>query len=218
MGNHAHNHSTSPAEPRRELALDDDALARLARDCWIRAEPLIEPTNVEAAARAAVIAAKRHHQHQEVRRIERDFSARTKRPLRRAANPLTHRQHWAVRLMAERLFDTSVYDPELRCVGACEKKPKNARPGWHCPAADDPTHAACGESLVFPYHHETHDGAGRKKRVCNQAKAAEAIVRGFACGGARAAERGDDCDFPCNGIHLTVSAVRQILTRFLEKH
>jgi hypothetical protein len=112
-------------------------------------------------------------------------------------------QCWAVWFMAQHLFDMSVYDPARRCVGACEP-PSDARPGWPCPAADDTTHAACARSLVFPYRHTTHDRKrpGHLTRVGNQSAAATAIVRGF----------------KHLGFFLTISAVRQILTKFSETH
>lgn len=178
MANHARHRSTSFAARWRELFLDDDALAQLARDCWNQAEPLADPTVVEAAAR--------HHQHHEARR----------------PNPVTHREHWAIWLMAQRLCDTSVYDPARRCVGECEKKPEDAPPGWHCPVADDRTSVACARSLVFPYRHVTHAGAFHTRPVENQRQVAKAIARGLAC----------------IGKHHTVHAIRQSLRRFPEKH
>jgi hypothetical protein len=151
----------------------DDALTRLARDCWSRAEAMSASQVVATTARA-----------------ERD-----------AAPLITAGQSWAVWFMAQRLFDTSVSDPAKRCVGECEK-PADAPPSWHCPVPRDPTHGVCARSLVFPYRHETHDGNGHLRRVENQTKAANAIVGGFAR----------------IGIHQTVSAVRQILSRFPARH
>ncbi|MBE3071713.1 MAG: hypothetical protein IMZ67_01945 [Acidobacteria bacterium] len=159
----------------------DDALADLARDCWSRAEAMTDPIDVATAARVAIEAAVA-------------CAPRTK-------VHVTKRQCWAVWFMAQRLFDISVYDSAHRCVGECEK-PTDAPPSWHCPAADDPTHAACALSLMFPYRHVSHDGSGHLTRVENQAKAAAAIVRGFAR----------------IGIYQTISAVRQILKRFPDRH
>lgn len=148
----------------REPALEDQELALIAAECWTRAGQA-DPEEFEADARAAVasavkLAARINSQHRSARKIIDRF-LRTKRTLLvGAGDPFTRHLHRAIWFMTQRLFETSIYDQATKCKGDC-LRPKNARPSWHCPSADDPTRLECANSLVFPYLITQHDKQAR---------------------------------------------------------
>ena len=196
------------------LTLDDDTLARLADDCWTDAEEMREPKDSEEAARTAVLAAvefaaEGHYRHEAARRIMRDLLP-SRRLVRRALDPLTDRLHRAIWLMTTRLFETSMYDPALRCTTTCDK-PDDAPPSWFCPSVNDPERAACARSLVFPFLHSTSDDrAGHVRYEGNKDKAARAIVRGLKL--LKIQQPNGQLFLP------TEEAVRKVITRFPARH
>lgn len=175
--------SASELTPQASSSLlDDEALAGLARDCWIEAGQQSQPEHIDADARAAVadavaFAAGQHYRFTPAQRVM-EALPQNAGFVKRSADPFTRRLQRAVRLMAQRLFETSVYDPALRCTGTCER-PDDAPPAWMCPSENDITRERCAKSLVFPWSDEKHDEAGNVVLTGNKNKAAHAIVRGF---------------------------------------
>src|SRR5687767_10627297 len=104
--------------PGRGPEPTDEELIELARACWKETEPM---TYEEDAARAAVaaaidFAADADSQHFAARRAFEKFLESGNRLLPHA-DPFTTRLHWTIWLMAQRLFETSLYDGARRCIG-----------------------------------------------------------------------------------------------------
>lgn len=199
------SNSALPGVADSQIGLSDPELADLTRHYWMKAGELTEPERIEPDARAAINEAIEFARGQRAIHISamRAWSKVTTIRLRgKKRDPFTNRLHRAMGLMAQRLFETSVYDAGRRCATECLGPAPSDPPGWHCSAINDPARATCARSLVFPYLHP--DGAQRDRR--NFAKAAKAIHRGLALEPVRQ-ENGQPYT-------LTVEAVRKAIVRF----
>lgn len=100
------------------------------RECWERAEALSAPPLDETTAPAALAAAVNfaadtdRRRHVGVRRVLEDI-LRSGRRLVATVDTFTARLHWTYWFMAQRLFETSIYDPARRCTVRA-RKPFNA--------------------------------------------------------------------------------------------
>lgn len=190
--------------------LSDLALRRLARECWARAGADSDPREVETAAQAAIaraleFAAKQSGLHIAAVSVFKEFQSTGRSLLRRAPNAFTSRLHRAIWYMAQRLYETSVYDPTLRCRGKCLGAPTDQPNRWECPGQHSRQRAACTRSLTFPYLRKTTKGY-----VANVDKTAKAIVHGIELAMIRQP----------NGQYWvpTTEAVRKVIVRYPETH
>jgi hypothetical protein len=129
----------------------DEALACLAHVCWEEAQAP-DPYQDEEAARnliheALEVAARHHFRFLAARRIFDTFLTMNRPVLPRVKDSLTSRLQRTYWLMANRLRDTTVFDPDRRCRTACER-PQD------CRSVNDPAQVRCVKSLIFPYDRE----------------------------------------------------------------
>lgn len=202
--------SPSARDQRRpKMALSDSNLERIALECWDQAALFTQPGEVESVARAAVLdalvfAASKRSIYLDAQRIFEEFLKTGRHLLRRPENPFTNRLHRAIWLMAQRLFETSLYDPRRRCASMCQA-PDGPHARARCPAVDDPSRTECVRSLVFPYLKVSGDSF-----VPNVDKTAKAIVKGFELADIR--QTNGDPYWP------SPDAVRKVIARFPRSH
>lgn len=193
-----------------QSGLSDKNLRRIARECWSRAGSDSDPREVETAAQAAVaraldFAAEQSGLHIAAVDVFKEFQRIGRSLLRRAPNAFTSRLHRSIWYMAQRLYETSVYDPALRCRGKCLGSPPGRSIAWVCPGQNSRQRATCARSLTFPYLKQTRAGY-----VANVDKTAKAIVRGIEL--AKIRQPNGQCWVPTN------DAVRKAIVRYPETH
>ena len=189
-----------------DLGLNIQELGNLARHYWMRAGEIGDPEKVEADARSEIVAAvdfaaSRSAFHVSAQRLLNAVTIHLSTEQKR--DQFINRLHRAIWLMAQRLFETSIYDAGRRCATECLGPRPSDPPGWRCLAVNDPPFVTCARSLVFPYLHPD----GTQQDVRNFAKAANAIAAGFSVAPAQKA----------NGQSYTptAEAVRKAIGRFL---